>query len=186
MATELTNLVPAANTKSFRRLYFVRLGTIVVFMFAVVVGIQVVLLVPSYIYERESLNTASARLAQVSAAAASGQGAQVQSQLKALQGEAAYLQALDTTPTASAAITAILQVPRPGITLGSFTFTPPNNGALGSLQIAGVASTRETLRSYDAALSSLSFIKSADLPISDYAKESNISFTIALTGNFTP
>ncbi len=188
MSPELTNLVPASKTKLFRREYFVRLTVVTLVLVAFIFFVECILLLPSYIYESQSVARDTDQLSKLSAALATTQDQEVQSRLSALQAEATALQALSTTPTASAAIKAVLAIPRPGIVLNGFTFTPATAAAAGTMQVSGTASTREVLRSYDAALGGLPFATTADLPISDYAKASKIPFTItiSLTKVFAP
>jgi hypothetical protein len=184
MASELTNLIPQSNSNAFKNQYLVRLATVAIWLLVVVVIVQGVLLLPSYLYERQTADVDSAELARLSANLATTQEQQVQARLTALQVESAYLLGLNTAPTASATLQAVLAVPRPGIALDGFTFTPPMKGMPGNMQITGIADTREDLRSFDSALGALPFVSSANLPISDYAKDTAIPFTITLTGSF--
>ena len=81
----------------------------------------------------------------------------------------------------------MLFVPHAGITLTNISITPPAvAGGAGKLIISGEAATREALRAYDLALSSLPFVSNVDLPISAYAQTSNILFSMTLTGTLTP
>jgi len=45
----------------------------------------------------------------------------------------------------------------------------------------GIAATRDALRNYQIALQNAAFARAADLPVSAYAKDSNISFNITIT-----
>jgi len=49
-----------------------------------------------------------------------------------------------------------------------------------------VADNRETLRQYLGVLDALPQVAKAELPISAYAKEKDIGFTITLTGTLEP
>ena len=99
----------------------------------------------------------------------------------ALTKEASTLAALANTPSASGIIHAALVVPRPGITLSSLTYTPTANKVPGTLAVSGVASTRDALRNYQLALQEAPFAISATLPVSAYAQDTNIAFTITVT-----
>ncbi|MDR3547206.1 MAG: hypothetical protein P4M11_02820 [Candidatus Pacebacteria bacterium] len=186
MFTELTNLLPKQSILAARRHYFLRLATVGVLLLVVLVVIQAVLLMPSYLYARAQVISETAQLNHLTQSLATAQEQAAQAQLAALQTEATYLSRLSKISTASGVIRAILAVPHQGITLNGFTFTAPTSSAPGTMQVSGIASTRETLRSYDQALGALPFVTSANLPISDYAKDSNISFTITLTGSLNP
>ncbi len=54
------------------------------------------------------------------------------------------------------------------------------------MTVSGMAATRDALRQYATALGGLPYVSKADLPISAYAKDSDITFTITLTGTLTP
>ena len=186
MFTELTNLMPRQSVQKFRHNYFLRLATVSVLVLSAALVIHGVLLLPAYLYARTEVNVESTQLNHLTATLATSEEQAAQTQLNNLQSEATYLSRLSKVPTASAAIKAVLAVPHAGITLNGFTFTAPTTAGPGNMQLSGIASTRETLRSYDSALGALPFVTSADLPISDYANASNIPFSITLTGSLTP
>jgi hypothetical protein len=54
------------------------------------------------------------------------------------------------------------------------------------MMITGSAATRTALQSFKEELASLPFVTSADLPISAFAKESDIPFSITVTGSLKP
>ena len=189
MYSELTNLIPMDRRKAMRREYFIRLATVVVWMLIVLVLVQGVLLIPSYVYESETAATRTVQLQKISANLATTEQKEAQARLSALQNESTHLLSLQTSATASAALRAILAVPRPGISLTAFTFgsagNTPGTGAH-TMQLTGIASTREALSNYNSALAALPFVTNSNLPISDFAMDSKIPFSITLTGTLTP
>lgn len=186
MFPELTNLLPRHRIRAFRRGYFLRLGTLALLLLAGIVIAHGLLLLPAYLYAKGEVARETTQLASLNARLQNSEEKQVQIRLAALADNVKYLGRLSTTPTASAAISAVLKVPRTGITLSGFTFTPPTLKEGGRMVISGTASSRDTLRAYALALGQLSFVTNADLPISAYAMENNIPFTITLTGTLTP
>ena len=146
MVSELTNLLPREKTKALRREYFIRLATVAVLILIAIVLVQIALLVPSYLYEREMVTSRTTELKRLSANLATTQEQEVQSQITSLTAESTYLLALNNAPTASAALRAILAVPRPGITISGFTYGLAGDGTSKTMQITGVAATREDLR----------------------------------------
>jgi Tfp pilus assembly protein PilN len=187
MHSELTNLLPSHNRKAFRQEYFIRLATVAVLCLVCVVIAQAAFLLPSYLYERELVVERTADLQRLSASLATAQEQEAQSQRTSLKAKADFLTNLPKTPTASTVLRAVLAVPRPGVTLTGITFGTVGAAAGGrTMQLSGVADTREHLRSYDTSMGALPFVSSADLPISDYAKDSTIPFTITLTGSLMP
>jgi hypothetical protein len=185
MFSELTNLLPKDLLAAFHRDYYLRVAVVAVSMVAVLVVIHGVLLIPSYLYVQQQLGVQKEALARLAQAKVSDTENQLNQRLGNISSEATYLSGLSKTPTSSGVIQAILAVPRPGIQISGFSFAS-QKGAQPSLQITGVASTRETLRSYDQALSALPFVSNVNLPISDYAQANNINFSIDLTGTLLP
>jgi Tfp pilus assembly protein PilN len=186
MSLELTNLLPRERRNAQRRSYFMRLGVVSCLLLALLVFANTVLLVPSYIYLVKQVEQQKTDLAQLDARLESAEEREVSTRLSRLEKNTQHLARLETSPAASGALRAILQIPRPGISLTGFTYTAPKGNERAKMTIAGIAQTRDALRRYDAALSALPYVESADLPISAYAAENAIPFTVALTGSLRP
>lgn len=184
--SELSNLLPAAKVRALRREYFIRLVTVTFGLATLLIVIHGVLLVPAYLYAHTQAAREQEELDRIAASASSAQERAVNAQINAVQSDIAYLGRLASLPTASGAIRAVLAVPHPGITLSGFTFTAPTNTAQAEMTVTGTASTRDALRAYVASLGQLSYVSKADLPISAYAKDSAIPFTVTLTGSLKP
>jgi hypothetical protein len=76
----------------------------------------------------------------------------------------------------------VLGIPRPGITLSGFSYTPAvSASALTSIVISGTSATRDALRSYQLALQNAPFARSVTLPVSAYASDKDLTFSITLT-----
>lgn len=186
MLSELTNLLPGSRIRAFRRGYFLRVGALACMLLTGVVILHGLFLLPSYLYAHNEEKQESLQLAGLNASLQTSEEKQVQTRLTQLSANVAYLNTLATTTTASAALRAVLMVPRTGITLAGFTFMPPTGKQPGTMQLTGTAATRDALRAYALALGALPFVSNADLPISAYAQDNNIPFSIALTGTLRP
>lgn len=185
MAPELTNLLPDARIRSLRQLYFLRLAVVGVLLLAAVTVVHAVLLLPSYLYLAGEVSEREASLASITARLEGSEEKEVGARVASLAEDSAYLARLATVPKVSAAVSAIIALPRPGIAIQGFSFSPVLEGGA-VMTLSGTAMTREALRAYEQSLASQSYIASADLPISAYAQESDIDFTITLTGPFLP
>lgn len=185
-SSELSNLLPRSRKRALRREYFVRLVTVLLGLATVLVIIHSVLLVPAYLYAHREASREQAMLDSFATSASSAQEREVNAQIAAVQTDITYLGRLNELPTASGATRAILAVPHPGVTLTGFTYTAPTKTEQAHMTVTGVASTRDVLRSYVSSLGQLSYVSKADLPISAYAKESAIPFTVTLTGSLRP
>lgn len=184
MTRDLTNLLPADRARSLRAVYFVRLAVIAVLLLAGVAVVHGVLLLPSYLFVQHEVDERRTELALLSERLAGTEEKEVSARVEALGTDAAYLASLAATPKASAAIRAVINLPREGVRLMGFSFMTNTEGA--SMTVSGVASTRESLRRFEQTLAAEPYIEAADLPISAYAKERDIPFMITLTGTLTP
>jgi Tfp pilus assembly protein PilN len=186
MYRELTNLLPPDRSRAFRREYFLHLATVSVVVLALLVIAHGLLLLPTYLSLTAERTAQSTALAKLDTNLQAADQRDIGQRVAALTSDAAYLAKLGSLPTASSLVRAILLVPHDGITLTGISFTPPLDASAGHLLLTGEASTRDTLRAYDLALAALPFVKSAELPISAYAKETDIPFTISVSGPLNP
>lgn len=184
MTPNLTNLLPADRTRSLRRVYFVRLAVVSVLLIAGVAVVHGVLLLPSYLFVQHEVNERRTELALLSERLSGTEEKEVSARVEALGNDAEYLASLATSPKASAAVRAVISLPREGVRLLGFSFMTNAEGA--SMTVSGIAATRESLRRFEQTLAAQSYIETADLPISAYAKERDIPFMITLTGTLTP
>jgi hypothetical protein len=186
LSTELTNLLPRSAARALRREYFVRLTTVALALATLAIVIHGVLLFPAYLYAHKEVTRQQAELDQAAADESSNEERDTAARVKAVQGDIEYLGRLATYPTASGAVRAVIGVPHPGIALSGFTFAAAATGKGPEMTVSGTASTRDALRLYVESLGQLPYVSKADLPISAYAKESQIPFTITLTGSLMP
>lgn len=184
MHTELTNLLPAERSAAIVSSYYLRLGTLIALFVAGLVLINSILLAPTYIYLSGETELWDAELAELSQVRAASGYEDLSARVAALSSRASALLTLDTSFKGSDTVRAILDLPQPGIALYSFALSPSKEG--GKVVLTGTAATRENLRDFDSALGNLAFVKATDLPLSAYAKERNIAFTVTLTLIPTP
>lgn len=182
MSANLTNFLPPERIRALRGDYRLRVATLSAILLAVLVVVHGILLIPAYLYLSDKADAERARLAELSSGSADG-GAGVAARTAALEQNSARLLAVASSTPASDLIAAILAVPRAGISLVGMSY---DAGAAPRLILTGTASTRDTLRAYDLALDALPYVANAELPLSAYAKESEIPFTITLTGTLRP
>ncbi|MSU74812.1 hypothetical protein EXS57_03490 [Candidatus Kaiserbacteria bacterium] len=177
----LTNLLPPERQRALSRGYFLRLGVVVAIMVSALTIISGLLLLPTHVFLTQSAATKQAHLANIESILSSSNEVEVSARLAALSNDIAILATLGNAPSASATLRSILAIPHPGVALSGFVYTPPAGGSTGTLSVSGVATTREALRSYQLALQTDPFATTADLPVSVYAKSSNIAFTVSMT-----
>lgn len=181
MQNELTNLLPEDRQRTLRHGYFLRFGVVATIFLILLTCAAAVLLLPTYVFLAASANAKEIRLASIESTASSTDGSALSTELSALSDDSKILGMLTETPSMSAIIRSVLAIPRPGITLSGFSYAPVGDKNSNVLTISGVSMTRDALRNYQLAMQSAPFATSADLPVSVYAKDADIGFTITVT-----
>lgn len=192
MFNGMTNLLPPERQRALARDYLLRLSVVIVWFLTALTAAAAVLLVPTYVFLTESADAKNVQLAHRASTRSSADEAVLSARLAALTSDAATLAALGGMPSTSGVISAALAIPRPGVTLSGFSYMPAagtdpgipsttSDVALGALTISGHATTRNALREYQLALQSAPFARSAVLPVSAYAQDTNVAFTITVT-----
>lgn len=183
MNNELINLLPPERERELTKDYVLRVGVVVAVLATALTLSAAILLVPTFVLLSGSVNAKKIYLASVESTLSSVDEAALSARLTALSNNAVALTALSGSPSASAVIREVLTISHPGIILSSFTYTPasPANKGQGALAISGSSATRDALRSYQRELQGAPFVLSAALPVSAYAKDSDITFTITVT-----
>lgn len=180
------NLLPDARKKVLMHLYALRLGVVAAYLISGVLLITAVLMIPAYVYVHQTVQIRSAELAGLGEELAGSEEQQVSARVKSLNESAVYLTQVASRVSASSAIRTITDIPRNNVRITGVSFSAGAPGKPSTMNLTGVAATREALRMYAGSLKALPYISTVDLPISAYAKESNIEFSITLTGTFTP
>ncbi|MFA5942785.1 MAG: hypothetical protein WC798_03925 [Candidatus Paceibacterota bacterium] len=181
MRNERTNLLPLGRQRLFRRDYFMRLGVVGASFVIALASVAALLLLPTYVFLVKSASAKKTHLASIESELSSANETALSAQITALSKNAAILVALAGASSVSEMVRSVLDVPRPGVTLSSLGYTSPEGKNLGTLTVSGRAATRDALRKYQLALEDISFARSANLPVSAYAKDANITFVITIT-----
>ncbi|MEK9184254.1 MAG: hypothetical protein AAB892_00820 [Patescibacteria group bacterium] len=186
MQTNLTNLLPRDRKHGLVRDYIFRIVVVAICLLAALIVVHGALLLPSYIYVVQQASSRAEQLATLQIAASATSEQELKGRVDALKTKATQLKVLGTQATAAGAIKAVLAVPRTGINIHGFTFTPSVTLGANRMTLVGVAVNRDALRQYVQILGTLPFVAKAELPISSYAKERDIAFTVTLTGTLLP
>lgn len=186
MQDELTNLLPSERQRTLRKSYLMRFGIVTCWLFSALVIIAMALLLPTYFYAMQAVEATRDHLSELTSANKGPDESVVALRLSALSIDAERLSALKNAPTASSAIRAILAVSHPNVQLLGFSYTPKNAKGVRTLAVSGSADTRSALRDYQIALESNPLVENTQLPVSTYAQETDIAFTITLTLKSSP
>lgn len=180
--SKLTNLLPSDRIRALSREYLFRVVTLVAVMVTVLALIHAALLAPSYLYLSEEVQTRSEHLEDFSAALGSSEEGALSERSAAVEAQAHILAQLIASPETVPVLEQMLTLPHAGVRITGLSITPSLEGAEAKMSVTGVASARDALRRYYQAVAALPFVASADLPLSVYAAEADIPFTIQLTG----
>jgi len=178
---KLTNLLPLARQRALTRAYLLRVFVIAFVLVIVLTLSGAVLLIPTYVYVSGNERSKQSQLADLEPAVAPGDAASLSTRLAALSNNTAALVELSKTLSISSVLRALLSVARPGITLSEFAYTPSADRRSGTLTVSGSSATRDALRDYQLALEGAPWARAAALPVSAYAKDADIAFTITVT-----
>ncbi|MBY0110938.1 hypothetical protein K2Y00_02975 [Patescibacteria group bacterium] len=186
MHSSLINLLSSERIRAFQQGYFYRLGTVIALSLAFMLMLHAMMLAPAYFTLAEAKANETTLLQSVKERLSSAGDQEITERLAALGKQTEHLVRLAAVPSATATMREVLLLPRSGITLTGLSFTPPAGKTGGQLRLTGTAVSRDALRSYQSTLGTLPTVTNVDLPISAFAKESDIPFTITLTGSFSP
>lgn len=181
MHNELTDLLPVERRRTVARDYFLRFGAVAAWFVAALAVVATVLLIPTYVFLINSAQAKQNYLSSVQSSVSDNEVNSLSGRLATLNGEVGSLATLAKAPSVSGLLREALALPRPGIALSTFTYAPAAAGKTATLIIAGTAATRDALRNYQLAVQNASFAQSASLPVSAYAKDTDIGFSITIT-----
>lgn len=181
MHNTLTNLLPSERQRSLTREYALRIAVVAAMLTVVLTIAAGALLMPAYVFLAGSERTKAERLAAIDSAVVPADDAAFAARLATISKNVSALIALSKTPSISALLRETLSIARPGLTLSGFSYAPATAKTAAALTVTGIAATRETLRSYQLALQAAPFARSAALPVSAYAEDTDIPFTITIT-----
>lgn len=175
------NLLPVERQRALSREYFLRLCVVVIAAMTTLVVIAGLLLVPTYVLLTQNAAAKQTSLAHIESVLSAADEKDISSRLAALSNDAAALAALGKTSSVSSVLRPLLAVEHPGVILSGFAYAPVTQNAPKTVLISGVAATRNALRSYQLALQKAPFVAAARLPVSAYAKDADIIFSITVT-----
>ncbi len=181
MQDERINLLPPERRRVLFREYLLRLAVVATALFTILVVVAGALLIPTYVFLSGSAESKKTRLASIESSLSSIDEESLSARLTALSQNAMTLIELADAPSASKMIRDILSIPRPGISVTGFSYSPKNEKTPATLLVSGNALTRDALRGYQLAVQDSSLVRSATLPVSVYAKDANLPFTISVT-----
>lgn len=177
------NLLPEAEKVSILSEYRIRRG-IVFFAFLFVVGlIALVSLFPSYLFSAAKVRDAQVNIVALEHSAIFTEEATLNSDLSVAKVKLAALTPAPNQSSVASLLDAIMKARTESIRLNGFLFTRTPNSTT-TISVSGIALDRESLSSFEDTLKSDPRWGEVDLPVSNFAKDTNDAFTLQLSGTF--
>ena len=174
----MINLLSPVEKKKILKEYHLRLGVVVLNAVFVLELIAVILLVPSYLAIRSSVNALSDELAQRKALVIPG-GNEAQQDLDVIKKEIGVLkESIAPESLPSAVVTAVLAVKPEGIDVTSFAYGHSADATL--VQVGGVAHAREDLLFFQRSLKANPRFDEVRYADSFITKKTDINFQLTL------
>ena len=174
----MINLLPPEAHSGIKREYWIRVLSVWALLLAGAFFVTALLLAPSYVLVSSELKALKSN----TAATNDSEEAYRAAEEKVLAANALVGQ-LDI-PQPKVAISEILdtieRTQSPGITLRTYSIRREGR-SINEFHLQGVADSREALANFKAELEREALFESADIPISDLARDENLPFVVTLT-----
>jgi hypothetical protein len=184
----MSNLIPPHGRTLVHREYIARLVSVYALMIAVVVIAAATLLMPQYLFVQARQETIEAsRHSEADSETAFKEHEKLITDMNSLVRE---LNALAPSLPVTEVLRTLDDVPRTGVRVTGFQFpkgdywnpaAPPDQSMNPVFQMTGQATSRATLASFRGALEATPLIETAQVPLSDLARDTNLTFTMTVT-----
>jgi hypothetical protein len=174
------NLIPDSLRATIRSEYRLRLSIVAIVFIVIAEVIFLVFILPSWMVSYYREQDAISDTQKVNDAESNTADAPVQPTIKALNIKMGIVDTALEYPKMMPFIDGVLSRKTSSILINQFLYTA-TTGKTGTLTIDGVSATRESLVSFQKTLVDSGLFKKIDLPISNFAKNKNIPFTLSTT-----
>jgi Tfp pilus assembly protein PilN len=171
------NLLPASERRKNLKEYYFRFFAVLLMALAAAVLGGTLLFLPSYFLSSAEASASSDYLAALKGGKAP-EPARI-AELAAFTERVSILKNYSRPPTVGRVFALATGDLPQGVYLSSLQFTPNDSG--GAVSLAGIASTRQALLDYTAALQKESAFSGVSVPVSALAGDKNIPFSLAFT-----
>lgn len=178
------NLLPFEEKKKLRKEYRRRIFVVFLLMIIVAEAIMAILLVPTIILVISQEKDFKAQLLEYGELSAEGEGGSFNALLKETTEKLNELSPAKNKALPSEAIIKIVKTKTIGIHLERFTYKAGKDFATGDFTIDGKAETRDALLLFRKALEAEKSFSAVRLPVSNFAQEKDIPFSVGVTVSF--
>ncbi len=170
------NLLPESEKKILRKEYSRRRALVFLGLLVALIGIAVVFLVPTYVLSHVKRNSVEQEHDAAAKEYASHSALPV-AEIQHIQDLLILIGDGQATASSSLIIKTITDARGAGIKMNSLSISWSDKS---TVQIQGISSTREALRSFTNTLQSTKMFDNVNVPVSAYAKDSDIPFSITM------
>ena len=176
--TRAPHLLPEERIARAKRAYVYRLGSVALSLATCVLLSGIIFLMPSLLSLVENISQERGKASLLLADAPP----EVSDTLVSArtEKEVSSVKTLAELPSVTHDLDAFTRLPHEGVSLQSITYRR-DAGKPGALIVSGTAADRDALRAYQMTLKGQSFIASALIPLSVYAQEANIPFSVTIS-----
>ena len=171
------NLLPKTEKEAIRREYRIRLATVILWMLFATVLIDATLLIPSHFLSSQKEKAALGQFETLSANVRKENAAAVGSILSDAQARLSFLSHTPPKVFFHEALVQVASVRGSKISVEGISFTEGDDGKW-KFVIQGRAADRTALLSYAKGLERTGIFKKVEVPISDFAKDVDIAFSL--------
>lgn len=174
----MINLIPPVGHATLKREYLLRVGSIYGFMLGGICIAGVALLIPTFVLVHSQLSTSEQALPQMTEEAEEFRASELT--IKETNVLILQLAKSKSDTSASVAIENIVALSSSYIEFKTFQLEK-NNGVIKDIVVQGNATSRTELAAFKNRIGESPFFKSAQIPISDLARESDLPFVLTVT-----
>lgn len=179
----MLNLLPESERKSLRRGYLLRLVAVALFLLAAAFAAGGVLLLPAYFAARADQAAAVRTLALLERSREISSAEEAGALLGAARRKTEHLAASLGRTSVADLLRRIVAARNSSVALSGFSFEEREGGAWVA-GVRGTAAAREALLDFVRRLERDRAFQAVDLPVSNLAGDSDIAFSITLSGSY--
>jgi len=175
------NLLPQIQKDTLLREYRSRLVIAALVLVALALVIASVLLVPSILLSSQKEESATRRFEALRSRTGRGDEKELERVLRESKSVLALLRHEAPKTLFHELLMSMVAVKTSHVSLVNFSFTPSEAGTF-QADVSGIAKDRAGLVAFVKALEQTGFFEAVTAPISDFAKDTNIEFSVHITG----
>lgn len=174
----MINLIPPDARTRITTEYWIRAVTVWLFLLAVGAVLAGAFLLPSFVLVTSQVRSFAVEAEEAKASVAHGDG--TARALVVASDQARLLMEIERTKRFTEVIDVVSEAANEGIDVREYSFVR-SAGGVAPVRVGGTAATRQSLAVFRDALLAQASVSAVDLPISNFAKDRDIEFSLTLT-----